>query len=407
MRKAAALFAVSLVFGRPAAAQNSPPAVIPDPVIRAFEQTVNTAKAGLPHVEALIPWLIVLLAGTILLAATSSIIQAFNKKWVKPATVVLGAVVTLIGAVKAAFFAIDYATCAQTVSDMRGVISKAQEDIRNYQQDGIPDGFRVEYLKQLQTDVDTLRNLDKLLRASGHGILPPGLLLIAHAQSPVQSAPQYYTIQQTGSVVASDKTSGFEFARYQALDAIARQRLKPSASELNAAIQYLDRFAQPANASCLPEKKLALGSLPDVKANAPPDSFNCSIEIRLNSLFALPKISPGQGARPAPELTGRTAPVPTKRFTLAAKEGKDVRFYFAWEPNRATKRLDLGQMLANDDGLWAFEFSGGGSTVQFPVRKYASGVNYRLAAADTLHLPLNSTSLQVVGYRPRPLAMSK
>jgi hypothetical protein len=364
-------------------------------VIGEFQKTIQLAKAGLPRIASLMPWLVVFAFGTIILAATGTIIQAFEKPWVKPTTIVLGGIVTLIGSLKATFYAIDYATCAQTISDMQGTISKAEEEIQNYQKEGLTENTRAAYLRLIEANVDTLRKLDNLFRASGHAILPPSFIAIAYAQS--QSQRPFDTVRQTGSVIASSKTAGYEFAKYQALETIARERLKARDSQLDTAIQYLQGVAQPGNVDCRPEGKM----------------FNCTFEVTITAAYLNPALvqsfgTPSEEGRPKTDIAGPVFILddgPNIITAIALRSGISARVRdgqlntirglngFAFRLLREPKTQELGiqEIDAAESGVWSFEFSSaGGASAILPVRSYfgksSVPVQYRLPSLYQLHL---------------------
>ena len=236
---------------------------------------------------------------------------------------------------------------------MRGVISDAEDEVQNYHKDGVPDSFRVQYLKQIEGNVDTLRKLDNLLRASGHAILPPSLpvvppslIVVAYAQS---QSP-YYTTQK-GSAIASSKTAGYEFAKYQALETIAR-RLNSPEPQLNVVIQYLERFAQPGTPECY--------AFSIIIGHDRPDLWECTLEVTLNSAYVNPTTMQrlgGLSASPEAEVRGQATipPAPLRNSTVlrlrAGKDlGKKASFEFQLVPR---PQVCCGDVPVHADAEWA------------------------------------------------------
>jgi hypothetical protein len=395
-----------LVFRGAAAAQQTPAPEITD-----IQVKINLVKAALPHLKVLEPWLLGFLLATIALALASSIIQSFEKTWVKRATVILGAIIAAIGGLKSTIYVIDYRTCDQVVRDMEGVIGLLESEIKEYEKDGLPDAAREQFFKLIVGNVGTLQKLDGLLRASGQGVLPPPgfvVVALAQSQSPKQAAP-YYTIRHTGNVVASTKTAGYEYARYQALEQIALRELNSSPVKVDAAIQYLERFAEPASSDCRPEGKM----------------FNCTVEMTLTSVYLSPRVIQrfrgDVGARPKAEIRGQGA-FPSAARSISVSVGKTGKgkmggFEFTLvhearaSPLSLDSDLELSEIKSFEAGRWAFEIiSADGFLGSLPLNHYDDGGQptlYRLTPPKHVLRQFQGGQVTIIGYQPGPPASAQ
>jgi len=371
--------------------------------IGGIRDNVNVVKTNVAHVKNIEPWLLFCAVLSIVLGLVTAILGAFDGSAAKKATVIVGAVIASVGALKASVFRIDYSTCDSVLTEVNSVVQLMDSEIKQYDQN-LPDQDQT--FKLLQVHEVQLENYAKILKESGQPILPLSFMLVAYAQGQPsqQSARANYSIQQTGTAVANNRKAAYQYAKFRALEALALSAAPGlSGSGLNSAIDYFSRFGDTAGSTCnqgQDKQTLCQANLSVSSTYLRADVIN-----RFVNWAAKP---------PEVQLRGSAALRPDQSSVVVTVDeaGKPVhgsgKFQFTFGASTSGKvtELRLKEIQCSQDGRWIFEVTAGRQTLVLPLNQYDDGSHPTVYSVwndnRTLHYPAESgeVAVTIAGYGP-------
>jgi hypothetical protein len=359
-------------------------------------------KSNLGKLESIKPWLLFLTIVTIILGLASSTLQSFDKSWIKRTTIIIGGIIAAVGALKSTIYRIDYSTCDSMIVQVQSLITLQEKAIAVYESPDSVVDQKAQAFKRILHNEESLEQIAALLREAGQPILP-AFLTVVHAQNfPAQNQRAIYgKAPASGGAAATTKDAAYKYAKYQALKQLADQ-VKPALkdSEINSAIEYLNRIADPESSSC--------------RENKP--GYYCSVQysVPLAALRrdVMKQLGVGaEAAQPDAQLRGTKAfrwPF-TGTLTVAVtgiSKGETGRFEFTFAPNPKANTLTLVQIKCFDDGgmdRWVFHAAAGGATILLPVASYDDAGHPTAYSPGKYEVPLapgaKDGQLTVTGYR--------